>query len=41
MEIHISTQANNTNYMTVKFWGKLGAKRVILARSLPLKKLGI
>ncbi|SNR85150.1 putative protease [Anaerovirgula multivorans] len=34
MEIHISTQANNTNYSTVNFWHKLGAKRVVLAREL-------
>ena len=39
MEIHISTQANNTNYMTVKFWGDLGASRVILARELNLKEI--
>lgn len=39
MEIHISTQANNTNYMTVKFWGDLGAKRVILARELSLGEI--
>lgn len=39
MEIHISTQANNTNYMTVKFWGDLGAKRVILARELSLEEI--
>lgn len=39
MEIHISTQANNTNYRTVKFWGDLGARRVILARELSLKEI--
>ncbi|MCK9267709.1 MAG: U32 family peptidase [Alkaliphilus sp.] len=39
MEIHISTQANNTNYMTVKFWGDLGASRVILARELSLEEI--
>ena len=39
MEIHISTQANNTNYRTVKFWGDLGAKRVILARELSLREI--
>ncbi len=27
-ELHISTQANNTNYGTYQFWYKLGAKRV-------------
>lgn len=35
MEIHISTQANNTNYRTFLFWYKQGAKRVVTARSCP------
>lgn len=39
MEIHISTQANNTNYMTYQFWNKLGAKRVVTARELSLKEI--
>lgn len=39
MEIHISTQANNTNHMTVNFWGKLGATRVVLARELNFKEI--
>ena len=28
MELHVSTQANNTNYGTYLFWHQLGAKRV-------------
>ena len=32
IEIHISTQANNTNYGTYRFWHELGAKRVVSAR---------
>ena len=36
MPIHISTQANSLNYETVRFWQDLGAKRVILARELPI-----
>ena len=32
--IHISTQANNVNYMTVDAWHKMGAERVVLAREL-------
>jgi putative protease len=32
--IHISTQANITNYMAVRFWEDLGAERIILAREL-------
>ncbi len=39
MDIHISTQANNTNYRTVNFWGKLGATRVVLARELSFKEI--
>jgi len=36
MPIHVSTQANTLNYETVKFWQDNGAKRVILARELPI-----
>lgn len=36
MPIHVSTQANSLNYETVKFWQDNGAKRVILARELPI-----
>ncbi len=39
MEIHISTQANNTNYMTYNFWYKMGAKRVVTARELSLAEI--
>ncbi|MCD8370066.1 MAG: U32 family peptidase [Clostridiales bacterium] len=39
MEIHISTQANNTNYGTYRFWHRLGAKRVVAARELSLKEI--
>lgn len=38
-EIHISTQANNTNYRTYLFWWKMGAKRVVSARELSLKEI--
>lgn len=38
-EIHISTQANNTNYETFLFWWKMGAKRVVCARELSLKEI--
>ncbi len=37
--IHISTQANNTNYKTFEFWHKLGAERVVCARELSLKEI--
>lgn len=39
MEIHISTQANNTNYLTYNFWYKMGAKRVVTARELSLVEI--
>ena len=39
MELHISTQANNTNYGTYLFWHQLGAKRVVSARELSLKEI--
>lgn len=39
MEIHISTQANNTNYGTYQFWYDLGARRVVTARELSLKEI--
>ena len=38
-EIHISTQANNTNYETYRFWWKQGAKRVVSARELSLEEI--
>ena len=38
IEIHISTQANNTNYGTYNFWYELGAKRVVCARELSLSE---
>ncbi len=39
IEVHISTQANNTNYETYRFWRKLGAARVVSARELSLEEL--
>ncbi len=38
-DIHISTQANNTNYQTFKFWYEQGAKRVVSARELSLEEI--
>ncbi len=40
MELHISTQANNVNYRTCRFWHRLGAKRVVSARELSLEEIG-
>lgn len=39
IERHISTQANNTNYETYRFWHELGAKRVVSARELSMQEL--
>ena len=39
IERHISTQANNTNYETYRFWYNLGAKRVVTARELSLAEI--
>ena len=39
IEIHISTQANNTNYKTYQFWWQQGAKRVVSARELSLAEI--
>lgn len=39
IEVHISTQANNTNYGTYQFWHKLGASRVVSARELSLAEI--
>ena len=38
-EIHLSTQANCTNYEAVKFWAKQGIKRIILGREVSLKEI--
>lgn len=39
IDIHVSTQANNTNYMTYLFWHRQGAKRVVSARELSLREI--
>ncbi|HEY9062351.1 MAG TPA: U32 family peptidase [Pseudobacteroides sp.] len=40
MEVHLSTQANNTNWISAKFWYDQGVKRIILARELSLSEIG-
>ena len=37
--IHISTQANNTNYSTCNFWYRQGARRVVVGRELSLREI--
>ena len=39
LTIHLSTQANTTNLMAVKFWQSMGVKRVVLARELSLNEI--
>ena len=39
MEIHISTQANNTNFHTANFWATLGAQRIVIARELSFPEI--
>ncbi len=39
MEIHVSTQANNTNYKSAQMWYQLGARRVVVARELSMTEI--
>ena len=39
IDVHISTQANNVNYGTYRFWHRLGATRVVSARELSLAEI--
>lgn len=39
IDIHISTQANNVNYLTFQFWKEQGATRVVTARELSLSEI--
>ena len=39
IEIHLSTQANNTNYKSAEFWHKQGIQRIILARELSFAEI--
>ena len=38
-EIHLSVQANTTNYLTASFWKDLGVRRIILSRELRLSEI--
>ena len=40
-EIHLSTQANTTNYLTAAFWAAHGVKRIVAARELSLEELRV
>lgn len=39
LEIHLSTQANSTNWRSATFWHQQGVKRIILARELSLQEI--
>ena len=39
LTVHLSTQANTTNLLAVRFWQGLGVKRVVLARELSLAEI--
>ncbi|MDD2481063.1 MAG: U32 family peptidase, partial [Lutispora sp.] len=39
MEIHLSTQANNTNYKSAEFWYNQGVKRIVLAREMSFDEI--
>lgn len=39
MELHLSTQANTTNYKSAQFWHQQGIKRIVTARELSLSEL--
>jgi len=39
IDLHLSTQANCTNWQASKFWHEQGIKRIILARELSLKEI--
>lgn len=39
LDIHISTQANTTNYESCRFWESMGAARIVTARELSLREI--
>ncbi|EGZ44594.1 prephenate-dependent tRNA uridine(34) hydroxylase TrhP [Neisseria wadsworthii] len=39
MPIHLSVQANTTNYWGVQFWQKIGVERIILSRELNMEEI--
>lgn len=39
VDIHLSVQANTTNYAAVRFWRSVGLKRIILSRELSLDEV--
>ncbi|MBM7854043.1 putative protease [Desulfohalotomaculum tongense] len=39
LPVHLSTQANTTNYVSARFWQEQGVKRIVLARELSLEEI--
>lgn len=39
MPLHVSTQANTTNWATAQVWKDMGAERIVLARELSLQNI--
>ena len=39
MPVHLSVQANTTNYWGVKFWQRIGVERIILSRELSIEEI--
>ncbi|MBC2579005.1 U32 family peptidase [Clostridium sp. DJ247] len=39
LELHLSTQANNVNWKSAKFWYNQGIKRIVLAREMSLEEI--
>lgn len=40
IDVHISTQSNNVNYLTFRFWQEQGATRIVTARELSIAEIG-
>ncbi len=39
IDLHVSTQANTTNYGSCLFWHRMGAKRIVTARELSIREI--
>lgn len=39
LPVHLSTQANTTNWAAARFWEEFGVRRIVLARELSLKEI--
>lgn len=39
MPVHLSVQANTVNFLAVRFWQRLGVRRIILSRELALEEI--